>query len=84
VYVGYPAAAGEPPRQLRGYAKVFLNPGESRQVSVSLSPQAFAYWDVTRNAWTIPGGTYQVFVGGSSRSLPLQSSLGVAKKLLGP
>ena len=59
------------PHQLRGYQKVFLNPGESKQVSVALAPQAFAYWDTSRNAWTPAAGTYQVLVGGSSRNLPL-------------
>jgi hypothetical protein len=80
---GYPASVGEPPRQLRGYQKVFLNPGESRQVSVTLAPQAFAYWDTSRNAWTVAAGTYRVFAGGSSRSLPLQGSVAVAGQLLG-
>ena len=84
VYVGYPSSAGEPPHQLRGYQKVFLAPGESKAVSVTLAPQAFAYWDTSRNAWTVAGGTYQVLVGGSSRNLPLQAKLGVRGQQLGP
>jgi beta-glucosidase len=84
VYVGYPSSVGEPPHQLRGYQKVFLNAGESKTVTITLAPQAFGYWDTSRNAWTVSAGSYQVLVGGSSRQLPLQGSVSLAAQRLGP
>jgi beta-glucosidase len=84
VYVGYPASAGEPPKQLKGYQKVFLQPGQSAVVNVTLDPNAFAIWDTSQNAWVVPGGTYQLLVGSSSRDIRLQGSVSVAKKILGP
>jgi beta-glucosidase len=84
VYVGYPATAGEPPKQLKGYQKVFLQPGQSAPVSITLEPNAFAIWDTSQNGWLVPGGTYQLLVGSSSRDIRLQGSVSVGKKTLGP
>ncbi len=81
VYVGDPPASGEPPKQLKGYRKVFLQPGQSSQVTVTLDPRAFAYWN---NSWLIGGGTYTILVGSSSRDIRLQGTIGLAKKTLGP
>jgi len=69
VYVGFPAVAAEPPRQLKGFAKVSLAPGESRRVTVRLEPRAFQYWDESRRAWVQAEGNYQIHVGRSSREL---------------
>lgn len=72
VYVQFPAAAGEPPLQLKGFDKVTLEPGESKTVSVELDERAFSIWD---DGWTVTPGCYTVLVGNSSDDLPLQSSL---------
>ncbi len=72
VYVGSPAAAGEPPKQLRGFAKVSLQPGQTSRVSITLDPRSFSIWN---NGWTTVTGQYTVMVGTSSRSLPLQRSV---------
>ncbi len=69
VYLGFPAAAGEPPRQLKGMQKVTLNPGEEQTVHVRLDGEAFQYWDEARNAWTTAPGGYQVMAGRSSREI---------------
>lgn len=69
VYLGFPKAAGEPPRQLKGFQKVRLKPGEARQVEISLAPQAFRYWNETARKWTAAPGAYQVMVGRSSRDI---------------
>ena len=80
LYVGYPATAQEPPRQLRGFQRVTLQPGQSRLVHFSLPPSALAYWDTATGGWATAPGTYQVYVGDSSAlpGLPLhgQFSLG--------
>ncbi|HEY3187388.1 MAG TPA: glycoside hydrolase family 3 C-terminal domain-containing protein [Solirubrobacteraceae bacterium] len=75
VYVGQPPAAGEPPRQLKGYRKVTLAPGESARVRVPLGARAFAHWDTGSHGWVVAPGTYGVFAGGSSRDLPLQGDV---------
>ena len=75
VYVADPAATGEPPRQLRGYQRVALAPGKSATVSLVLSPQAFATWDTTRQAWIVAPGCYGVAVGDSSVNLPLRATV---------
>src|SRR6202043_339799 len=45
-YVADPPSVGEPPRQLEGFTKVPLAPGQSRHVNIPLDSRAFAHWDV--------------------------------------
>jgi beta-glucosidase len=58
-----------PPRELKGFAKVFLQPGETLMAEVWLPERAFAVWDVASHAWCVPGGDYRIEVGASSRDL---------------
>jgi beta-glucosidase len=73
VYVTDPASAGEPPRQLKGFAKVSLRPGQRKCVTLTLDRRAFSIWDVTAQNWTTVAGRYTVAVGDSSRNLPLSA-----------
>ena len=75
VYVGDPAAAGEPPKQLKGFRKVQLRPGETRQVRIQLDRSAFAYWNSSAGSWAVAPGSYQIMVGNSSASLPLHAAV---------
>jgi beta-glucosidase len=77
VYVGQPAANGEPPHQLRAFAKVTLEPGETKPVRLELDQRSFSIFDTARHHWVVPNGIYQIFVGTSSRDLPLHSSITV-------
>src|SRR5439155_23865641 len=52
-----------------------LQPGESARVTLPLDPRAFAHWDTGSHAWVVAPGTYGVFVGCSSRDLPLQGTV---------
>jgi beta-glucosidase len=70
-YVGFAAAAGEPPRQLKAFARVFLRPGRAGTVRLRLSRASFEFFDQSRGRWTVAPGRYHVYVGTSSRSLPL-------------
>jgi hypothetical protein len=74
VYVGGADGSGPdvPPRRLEGFEKVWLDPGERREVEIELGPRAFAHWDAGRDAWVQPAGFYTVHVGTSSRDLPLR------------
>jgi beta-glucosidase len=71
LYVGDPASVGEPPKQLKGFSKVTLAPGQTTQVSFRLPPSAFAYWNDAANGWAVADGTYKIMVGDSSANLPL-------------
>jgi beta-glucosidase len=82
LYVGFPPDAGEPPRQLRGFAKVMLQPGETRKVTLTLPARAFAIWDARAKAWRIPAGTFEVRVGDSSAHLPEHASFSMAARKL--
>jgi beta-glucosidase len=72
VYVSDPeASVARPVRELKGFAKVRLSPGESQPVSIELNQRAFSFWS-TRNArWAIEAGEFEIAVGTSSRALPL-------------
>jgi beta-glucosidase len=74
LYLNDPAAAGEPPRQLKGFQKVTLKPGQSTTVHFTLSGQDLSYWNDTANGWVLPDGTFGVYVGDSSAvaNLPLR------------
>ncbi|MFZ0971634.1 MAG: fibronectin type III-like domain-contianing protein [Solirubrobacteraceae bacterium] len=74
-YVGMPSSTGEPPRQLKGYQKVWLEPGQSKTVSIPLPETSFAHWDTASGDWVVTPGNYTVYVGDSSASLPLQGTL---------
>jgi beta-glucosidase len=85
VYVGDPAAAGEPPRQLRGFLRVNLEPGQVKRVTLTLTPGDLSFWDSAKGQWMMDAGRYLVWVGdGSARSdLPLHKSLFRPAKGLG-
>jgi beta-glucosidase len=73
LYLGFPASAGEPPRQLKGFDRVSLGPGASTSVVMTLPTAAFQYW--SPNGWKVAAGSYRVSVGLSSRNLPLAQSV---------
>jgi beta-glucosidase len=64
-----------PPRRLEGFAKVSLNPGERRTVTITLDARAFARWDSPSQAWQVARGDYPISVGTSSRDLPLTTTI---------
>jgi beta-glucosidase len=79
VYVSDPATAGEPPHQLKGFAKVSLRPGQTRHVTLRLDERAFSVWNTPAQQWTTVDGGYQVLVGDSSRNLPLAGTVTVTR-----
>ena len=83
LYLADPAAAGEPPRQLKGFRKVTLQPGQSTTVQFSLNGHDLSYWNDTANGWVVPDGRFGVYVGDSSAlaNLPLQGSFTVNRTL---
>lgn len=70
VYVAPPKAkVARPVHELKGFAKVALEPGESKSVTIALDDRAFAYWSERFDDWHVEGGTYAVEVGVSSRDI---------------
>jgi beta-glucosidase len=66
-----------PEKELKGFAKVKLAPGESHDVTVTLSAQDFAYWNIGQHDWTVAPGEYEVLVGSSSNRIALQATVTV-------
>jgi beta-glucosidase len=71
VYVALPASANEPPKRLAGFTKLQLNPGESREVSLTINPRELSIYDEGSDSWKQVPGKYKFMVGGSSQDLPL-------------
>lgn len=74
LYVGIP---GGPARQLRGFEKPVLEAGASATVSFPLTRRDLSTWDVVAQKWLLQEGDYPVYVGSSSRNLPLTGTLTV-------
>ena len=64
LYLGYPGAAGEPPRKLVDFRRVTLAPGESRRLTFTIRPSDEWWWN--GNGWDETAGEYKVWVGDSS------------------
>jgi beta-glucosidase len=74
VYVSSPGAAN-PRRELRGFEKVALEPGESRRVVFELARRAYSHWDVGSGAWVVASGEYTVAIGTSAHDVALSATL---------
>lgn len=70
VYVGDPEAQVQrPERELKAFAKVYLAPGESREVTFDLTARDLSYWHPVLRRWVVEGGEFVVALGASSRDL---------------
>ncbi|HUA65264.1 MAG TPA: glycoside hydrolase family 3 C-terminal domain-containing protein [Alphaproteobacteria bacterium] len=80
LYVGFPSTRHfpQPPEQLKGFAKVMLQPGESRHIHFELDERALACWSEQHHKWIVLPGKYHIMVGPSSRHLPLQGDVNIA------
>ena len=65
----------KPIRELKGFRKVYLQPGEARTVALSLDRRAFSYYDVDEKAWVVEAGEYTVAAAASSRDILCEASL---------
>ncbi|PJJ67486.1 beta-glucosidase [Chryseobacterium geocarposphaerae] len=70
------ASVSRPIIELKGFKKVELKPGESKQISIEVPVKELQFLDSTMN-WVIEKGTYRVFVGNSSKNLPLKQNVDV-------
>ena len=79
LFLQSPPAAGEPPKQLKGYTNVTLAPGHSRLVLFHLSSSDMAYYNATSGQWTVAPGRYTVLLGTSSTELDHAASFDVGR-----
>ena len=60
-----------PARELKGFARVTLAPGEKQRITITLDDKAFRFWNVKANRWEIEGGEYELLVGASVEDIRL-------------
>ena len=77
LYVADPAAAGEPPHQLKGFQRITLNPGASGDRDLHRHRARPGLLGHHSSNWIAGAGTYQILVGNSSRNLPLTGTITV-------
>jgi beta-glucosidase len=76
VYVGDShSSVPRPVKELKGFAKVNLRPGESKRVSVNLDRRSFSYFDVKKHDWNAAPGDFDILVGSSSAKIELLGKL---------
>ena len=76
LYLEFPAAAGEPPLQLKGFAKTaLLAKGASATVRFALTERSFSTWDIASHGWAVAPGSFGVHVGASSRDIRVNATI---------
>jgi len=80
LYVGDThASVPRPVKELKGFARVNLRPGEISRVTLKLDRRAFSFYDVTKKDWSAEPGEFTILVGGSSDSIQLRSKFTLAR-----
>lgn len=69
------AAVERPEKELKAFKKVFLEPGETQEVVLTLNEDAFQYYDETKRKWVLEAGKFSVIVGSSSKDIRLTGEL---------
>ena len=66
-----------PAKELKGFARVTLAPGEKQRITITLDDKAFRFWNVKANRWDIEGGEYELLVGASVEDIRLCEKISV-------
>ena len=78
LYIGmFDTVVKRPQKELKGFRKVYLEPGEETRVVFTLQKKDFAYYDVRYREWVVPEGEYGILLGASSRDILLEGSVQV-------
>jgi beta-glucosidase len=78
LFVSYPSTtARRPAKELKGFRRVSLDPGQTKRVTFALRVSDLKYWDMTSNSWQVESGPVQIMVGPSSTNLPLKDTMTV-------
>ncbi|TFK30639.1 cellulose-binding beta-glucosidase [Coprinopsis marcescibilis] len=75
LYIGLPAETNSPPKSLKGFDSVFLQPNQSKTVTLQLSRFDLAIWDTPNGRWRVPSGVTSILIGASSRDIRLSGSV---------
>ncbi len=75
VYAALPAGSGEPPKRLVGWTKIQLNPGESKDVTLTVPAMYLSIYDEASQGWKLLPGSYTFMAGTSSKDLPLSATV---------
>ena len=73
------ASVERPYKELKGFAKVSLKPGESKDVEISIDRRALSFWDETTNGWKVEPGKFTILVGNASDNLTLKTNIKIVK-----
>jgi beta-glucosidase len=80
LYVSAKGSAVERPlKQLRGFERIALRPGETRTVKLPLKGSDLSYWDAGKQSFVVEPGTVEVMVGGSSADVRLRDTISVTQ-----
>ena len=71
------ASVYRPVKELKGFDKVMLNPGETKTVLLELDRYAFSYYSEKDNDWVLEPGEFRILVGNSSRHITLKETIGL-------
>lgn len=83
LYVGDTSAiVSRPPRELKGFSKVLLDPGEKKRISLPLDTRDFAYFDVISGSWRVEGGVYSLWLGLSATDLRAKTAIRCNAKIV--
>ena len=83
LYVGdCESSVFRPVRELKGFEKVLLQPGESKEVGFTLDSRAFAFWDAGLHDWRVESGDFRIEIGRSSRDIALAETVTVQSSTL--
>ena len=63
------------PKELKGFAKVYIEAGEEKEVKIELSDRAFKFWNISTADWCTESGEYKILVGASSRDIRLEETV---------
>jgi beta-glucosidase len=75
-----PLNIASPIKELKGFAKVNLKPGEKKRVRVTLNRRAFSFYEVNSKGWSAEPGEFSVLVGDSSVSVPLKATFTLTRQ----
>jgi beta-glucosidase len=85
MYVAWPqSSVARPLKQLTGFKRVALEPGETKTVELVLRPEQLAYWDTGQRCFVVEPGTVRITVGSSSADIRLETTVAVTERLLAP
>ena len=78
IYIAPPTGdVPRPPKELAGFAKLSLDPGETGTAAIELSERSFARWDPETHRWTVDPGQYQLLVAASATDIRSEVAIDV-------